>query len=526
MSSEEGVAPSGDEFVGFYPGGSTGNEPKLEVSYCLDTETIGAETWFYRNVGNDKVAIVLFGGYPYLDSLYVNCIDDSWEWHPANVQFLDGLITNGFSILTPVQNPLGGNWSMYNMSYYDQNSTWVYDAVMWLMYNQSYKHILLFGFSGGGVVVSNEIQKDYATRFSAAVMTCAPVNWEGYGSMYHTALTAANTKAATCFPEPVDDSYYSYMSLYYNNTPSVYYNNGTLANKEWHDWTGGHSFFPFNDTASPYENATTVVVDWYNMVHPPNAPFTPTETGFTGLNCTYSSGTYVSNGDNVSYVFDWGDGTNTSTAQYPSGQNVSASHTWTAQGVYNVTVKAYDNATGLWSNPSPPLTVNMNPDLAVTGVLPLKTAVGQGYFMNVSVTAANLGDFNETFNITAYANNTAFQTQSLTLTAGDSANLTFTWNTTGWSMGNCSISAYAWPVLGETDTANNNFTGGTVLVTIPGDVNGDGYVGPESLNTLLASYGAPESGLPWNPNADIDNDGYIGPEDLNILLSHYGQHYP
>ncbi|MCJ7719685.1 hypothetical protein MUO69_07135, partial [Candidatus Bathyarchaeota archaeon] len=80
----------------------------------------------------------------------------------------------------------------------------------------------------------------------------------------------------------------------------------------------------------------------------------------------------------------------------------------------------------------------MSPDVAVTNVLPLKTAVGQGYCMNVSVTAANPGGWNETFEVTAYANEIPFQTQSLTLTPGDSANLTFTWNTTSilYPMGN------------------------------------------------------------------------------------------
>jgi hypothetical protein len=93
-------------------------------------------------------------------------------------------------------------------------------------------------------------------------------------------------------------------------------------------------------------------------------------------------------------------------------------------------------------------------------------------------------------------------------------------------MGNYSISAYAWPVPDETNTANNDCTGGLVALTIPGDINGDFKVGSVDLNLFLASYGAPESGRPWNPNADIDNDGHIGPRDLNILLAHYGQHYP
>jgi len=33
--------------------------------------------------------------------------------------------------------------------------------------------------------------------------------------------------------------------------------------------------------------------------------------------------------------------------------------------------------------------------------------------------------------------------------------------------------AYAWPVPGETDTADNTFTDGTVHVGLIGDVNGD-----------------------------------------------------
>jgi len=176
------------------------------------------------------------------------------------------------------------------------------------------------------------------------------------------------------------------------------------------------------------------------------------------------------------------------------------------------------------------------PDVAVTNVLPLKTAVGQGYCMNVSVTAANPGGWNETFPVTAYINEIPFQTQfNLTLTPGNSANLTFTWNTTGWSMGNCSISAYAWPVPDEINTANNYCTDGVVALTIPGDIIGQNSSFPDylvnggDLNTLLAAYGGKLDGSgprPYNPNADINNDGIINAPDLNILLAHYGQHYP
>jgi len=119
------------------------------------------------------------------------------------------------------------------------------------------------------------------------------------------------------------------------------------------------------------------------------------------------------------------------------------------------------------------------------------------------------------------------QTQTVNLTREDSVTLTFTWNTTGFAYGNYTLSAYAWPVPGETDLLDNNFTGGIVLVTIPGDFDGDVWVRPMDLNALLIAYGSPTNPqAPYNPNADIDDDGKIGPNDLNILLNHYGQHYP
>jgi len=47
------------------------------------------------------------------------------------------------------------------------------------------------------------------------------------------------------------------------------------------------------------------------------------------------------------------------------------------------------------------------------------------------------------------------RTQTVTLESGASTTITFTWNTTGFAKGNYTISAYAWPVPGETDTEDN-----------------------------------------------------------------------
>jgi hypothetical protein len=102
--------------------------------------------------------------------------------------------------------------------------------------------------------------------------------------------------------------------------------------------------------------------------------------------------------------------------------------------------------------------------------------------------------------------------------------LTFTLNTTGFAYGNYTISAYASPVPGETNTADNTFVGGSVLVTIPGDLNGDLKVTLPDLVILANAYGLKP--IKWNPNADINGNGKVDLPDLVLLALHYGQHYP
>jgi streptogramin lyase len=171
-------------------------------------------------------------------------------------------------------------------------------------------------------------------------------------------------------------------------------------------------------------------------------------------------------------------------------------------------------------------------DVAVTsvasskdGCLPMPT-VGQGFNAKLNVTVANEGGYTETFNTTAYATATIIGSENVTLPAGNSTTVTFTWNTTGLAYGNYTLSAYAWPVPGETNTANNNFTGGTVKVTIPGDINGDGTVNILDSILLSNAFLATPSSSNWNPNADINGDGIVNILDAIILANHFLQHYP
>ncbi len=61
-------------------------------------------------------------------------------------------------------------------------------------------------------------------------------------------------------------------------------------------------------------------------------------------------------GDQVKFIFDWGDGTISETDFVDSGTNVSLSHSWSGVGVYYVRVRAEDTH-GVSSNWSEALEV-------------------------------------------------------------------------------------------------------------------------------------------------------------------------
>jgi hypothetical protein len=219
--------------------------------------------------------------------------------------------------------------------------------------------------------------------------------------------------------------------------------------------------------------------------------------------------------------------------------NASADVTLTAQTVTRYTFNYWDIDGSSQGAGVDPVTVTMNAshtatthyaayihDTALTNITLPKNVIGQGFSLNLTVTAENQGDYDETFNVTAYANATGIGSDNITLPSGNSTTATFTWNTTSFAYGNYTLSAYAWPVIGETNTANNNFTGGTVGVTIPGDVNGDGTVNILDAIQVSNSFLATPGSSNWNPNADINCDNVVNILDAILLANHFLQHYP
>jgi hypothetical protein len=151
--------------------------------------------------------------------------------------------------------------------------------------------------------------------------------------------------------------------------------------------------------------------------------------------------------------------------------------------------------------------------------------------MNITVKVKDYGTYNEVFTVTVYADTTAIWTREISLTSGASASLTFTWNTTGFAKGNHTLRAYAWPVLGETDTADNTFVDGWVIVVLVGDVTGpegwpDGKVDMKDIIIVIASFGSYPSHPKWNPNNDINNDHKIDMKDIIITIAQFGKTDP
>jgi hypothetical protein len=194
--------------------------------------------------------------------------------------------------------------------------------------------------------------------------------------------------------------------------------------------------------------------------------------------------------------------------------------TVTPVGNYTVDVDAYD-ALGNYGNTTASFTVSAFGvhDVAVTSLTPYRTIQSQGYGDSISVTVANQGSYIETFNVTADANTTAIATQTVTLTSGSFVTITLTWNTAGLAYGNYTISANVALAPGETNLWIGPLTYGTVKVTIPGDINGDGVVNLLDLGVITGNW--MQTVPPAPANADFLDVGVINLFDLGVVTAHW-----
>jgi len=164
-------------------------------------------------------------------------------------------------------------------------------------------------------------------------------------------------------------------------------------------------------------------------------------------------------------------------------------------------------------------------DVAVTSVTPSQTRAYPGSTaIDVFVNVTNHGKFSETFDVTTFYNSTAIETQTVTnLPPNANATINVSWDTTNVPYGYYTILAKATQVPSEIDSTDNSFTDGTVMIAIPGDVDGDNNVDASDLFYISKAYGFDSSRPNWNPNCDLNSDDKVDIFDLSLLNTNYGK---
>lgn len=226
-----------------------------------------------------------------------------------------------------------------------------------------------------------------------------------------------------------------------------------------------------------------------------------------------ASDSYDPDGTIVSYFWDFGDEENVT--------GIVVEHAYAVEGNFTVTLKVADDD-GATDTAATNVTV-LHRDVALSALMLSKTVVGAGFKMSITVTVENQGMFLEEVSVTATANLQFIQTKNTLLTIGNSTTITFTWNTTAWAKGEYMIQVEAGAVPGETDLADNTISDGPILVTLPGDVDGDRDVDIFDLVRMTGVYGVKKPGINYSANCDIDDDGDIDIFDLVITAGSYGK---
>ena len=170
-------------------------------------------------------------------------------------------------------------------------------------------------------------------------------------------------------------------------------------------------------------------------------------------------------------------------------------------------------------------------DVAIINVTASRAWVYLGMPVNITVTAKNVGEAAESFNVFAYYNTTLLGgVPVVNLAPGAEIDEMFTLNTTALvPCNNYTISGQASIVPFELNTTNNIFVDGSVKIRLVGDINGDGKVDIEDVATAAKAFGSRPGNPRWNPDADITGAQYLVPDgvvdisDIALISKNFGK---
>jgi len=167
-------------------------------------------------------------------------------------------------------------------------------------------------------------------------------------------------------------------------------------------------------------------------------------------------------------------------------------------------------------------------DIAIISVTshPNRTYNSQDSNITIEVAPQNQGlEYLENVQVDCYVNSTLVGSETTSISPGQITPLYFTWNTLNVISGRYTIIANASIVQNETDIADN-INVDTVIVTIPGDVDGDGDVDASDLYDLSMAYGSELGDPTWNLDCDFNLDNKVDGSDLFELNRNFGIQLP
>lgn len=170
-------------------------------------------------------------------------------------------------------------------------------------------------------------------------------------------------------------------------------------------------------------------------------------------------------------------------------------------------------------------------DVAIIGVTPSRNWVFPGAKLNITVTAKNVGETTESFDVNLYYDSNLIGTAPVVdLLPNTETILVFIWNTSGLEpCHNYTITGEATAIPYEYNTTNNILVDGTVKIRLVGDINGDNKVDMKDIAIVAAAFGSYPGHPRWNPEADVTGTVYLVPDgkvdmrDVALISRNFGK---
>jgi parallel beta-helix repeat protein len=310
-----------------------------------------------------------------------------------------------------------------------------------------------------------------------ALVNCTSITMQDLDLAHDNEILLAYTTNSTMTRNDVTDTYFGiWLFSSSNNTLSGNNITNNALEGVWLLYSSNNTFSGNNITNTPGDGIFLLSASSNNSISDNNLA-----NNYFGIELAFSSGNmiYHNNFIDNTYLQACSDGSpNVWDDGYSSGGNY-----WSEYHGADSFRGPYQNETGSDGIGDTPYIIDANNidnyplvqpypayDIVVSTLTAALTMVCQGYGCLIDLTVANKGDFT-VFNVTIYANMTdtcnvsAIGTlENVNLNGHDLTMLAFMWDTIGFALGNYTMSAFAWPVSGETSIIDNALIDGELQI--------------------------------------------------------------